>query len=584
MNSDFITLMPPAFILILGGFILPFFQDNAKRILIILLPILAFYQSWSINADVSEITFSIASFDLQLLFEHQYSKLFATIFCFMAFTGGIFGLKTAKTMESSAAFIYAGGALGVVFSGDLISFFLYWELMAVASAIVVFCGNTDVARRAGLRYSYVHFIGGVILLSGIISYIALGGSNAFTSLASSMEWMLTTTPDALSISLWLMLVGIIINAAVPPLATWLPDSYPSASPTGAVFLSAFTTKTAIFALLILFAGNALLIYIGLASMLYGIVYAMLQNNIRRTLAYGLISQVGLMMIGIGIGTEAALLAVSMVAFGHILYKGLWFMVTGAVIASTGRSRAHELGALWHHHKPLAVIAIFATLAMIAPLTTGFLGKTLLGDAMENSDVSHNIYLLVTASTAGMFMVLVRLLWQIFFDKAPDSPAKIKPIPINMYLAMGAMVLATILPALPVVYQSLLGFTVVNIPNFSDVYHFKALLSQSEVILFSTLAFFLLKPWFKTTSSTLLDFDWIYRVFLKRLFKMILVRVHYHYLPTALAHANMGIKQIIHSAYKLNGPKGIFSRSWNISTTVLWSVLLLGIYMALYYTA
>lgn len=585
MNSDLITHLPPAFILIFGGFILPFFQENAKRILILSLPLLALYQSWNLPAELADHHFSLMGFDVKLLFAHEYSLIFATIFCVMAFTGGLYGLGSASLTESSAAFIYAGGALGIVFSGDLFSFFIYWELMAVASTIIVMCGGSAAARFAGLRYAYIHFIGGVILLSGILAYVTIHGSAEFSSLGSHMDWLLTTSPDSYTIAIWLMLIGILVNAAVFPASAWLPDSYPEASPTGAVFLSAYTTKTTVFTLMVLFAGNGLLIYAGILSIIYGLTYAIVQNDIRRALAYGLISQVGVMLVGIGVGTDAALLAVALVAFGHILYKGLWFMVAGAVIKSTERQGLHELGALWHHHKPLAAIAGIASLAMIAPLTAGFIGKSMLSESLTASDVGVAYYL-VTASAACMFLVLFRLFWQIFFEKAPQARATIRPIPLPMYLAMIVMAAIATLPSFPYVYGWLLTFSpaVEQQAVSLSLYSAKHLLAQTEIILFTILAFFVLKPFLKTNSSLLLDIDWCYRVLLKRVLSLALKRIHSHYWHTIQAHIEMGVRHITRGTYKLHGPKGIFSRNWNISITVMWSILLLGVYLVLYYTS
>lgn len=583
MSSELIAHLPPAFILILGGFLLPFFKENARRTLVVLLPVLALLQSWMLPTDAADFVYRIAGFEVKLLYIHDYSKLFATIFCLMAFTGSIYALNKASLTESCASFIYAGSALGVVFSGDLLSFFIFWELMAIASSIVIFCSGTCDSRAAGLRYGYMHFVGGAILLCGITSYITLSGSAELAPIVSQMDWMLTLTPDAYVISLWLMMIGVLINAAVPPLSAWLPDSYPEASTTGTIFLSTYTTKTAVFALLILFAGNDLLLYIGAFTMVYGLLYALLENNVRRSLSYGLISQIGVMIIGIGIGSDAALAAVVLVAFGHILYKGLWFMVAGAVIEATERRNLNELGMLWHHMKPTAIIAGIASLAMAAPLTTGFIGKTLLGEAATEAKL-HTFYLCLTAGAASMFLVLARLYWNIFFGSTPASAARIKPTSNTMLIAMSLMAIACTIPAFPHLYSWLLSHVLPKDITLPTLYSIKHVIAQSELILFSALAFLTLNPFLKNTTSTLLDFDWLYRVLIKRVLKAILGRIHYHYWPTALSHTWLALSRIIKSAYVVHGPKGVFSRSWNISTTVLWSVALLGIYMALYYSS
>ena len=202
----------------------------------------------------------------------------------MAFAGGLFALNQSRVVELAAAFCYAGSAIGVAFAGDLLTVFIFWELMAIASTLVVWSAGPS-ARGAGLRYAAVHLLGGVLLMAGIAGEIAATGSLAFGKLA------LDTVPR------WLILAGFLINAGAPPLSAWLPDAYPESSWSGMVFLSAFTTKAAVYVLLRGFPGTELLIYVGLFMVFYGIVYAILENDMRRILAYSIVNQVGFMVVG-----------------------------------------------------------------------------------------------------------------------------------------------------------------------------------------------------------------------------------------------------------------------------------------------
>ena len=115
----------------------------------------------------------------------------------------------------------------------------------------------------------------------------------------------------------------------------------NSSPTGSVFLSAFTTKTAVLALILLFPGEPVLIWIGLYMIMYGIIYALLENDARRILAYSIVNQVGFMVCAVGIGTAMALNGAAAHAFAHIIYKALLFMSAGAVIYRTGQDEVHR---------------------------------------------------------------------------------------------------------------------------------------------------------------------------------------------------------------------------------------------------
>ena len=127
------------------------------------------------------------------------------------------------------------------------------------------------------------------------------------------------------------MIGFCVNAAVIPLHAWLPDAYPEATVTGAVFMSAFTTKTAVYVLARGFAGFEILAIMGTLMTLYGVFYATIENNARRILSYHIVSQVGYMVAGIGVGTAMTVNGACAHAYAHILYKGLLFMGAGTLL-------------------------------------------------------------------------------------------------------------------------------------------------------------------------------------------------------------------------------------------------------------
>ncbi len=222
------------------------------------------------------------------------------------------------------------------FAGDLITLFVFWEMMAIGSTLVILCGGKG-SEHAAFRYAALHLLGGVLLMAGIAGEIQATGSVAFGKL------------DASTVSRCLILAGFLINAGAPPLSAWLPDAYPQASWSGMVFLSAFTTKTAVYVLIRGFPGTELLIWIGLFMVFYGIIYAILENDMRRILAYSIVNQVGFMVTGIGIGTEMALNGAAAHAFTHIIYKALLLMSAGSVLLHDRAQQVHGPRRAVPHH-------------------------------------------------------------------------------------------------------------------------------------------------------------------------------------------------------------------------------------------
>ena len=297
------------------------------------------------------------------------------------------------------------GAIGVSFAGDLITMFVFWELMALFSTVVVWCGGTESARAAGIRYAVIHLIGGIILKIGIEGLMIQTGSIEIRALNLD------------SFATWVIFVGVLINAAAPPISAWLADAYPESSPMGGVFLSAFTTKTAVLALILLFPGQPILIWIGLFMIFYGIIFALLENDMRRILSYSIVNQVGFMVTGIGIGTELALNGAAAHAFTHIIYKALLFMSAGAVLYQTGVRKCSELGGLFRTMPLTTICGTVGALAISSfPYTSGFISKSMISSSAAGEHLTLVWFLLVAAS-AGVFLHAgIKFPWFVFFQK------------------------------------------------------------------------------------------------------------------------------------------------------------------------
>ncbi len=566
MMIDFI---PPAIYLLAGALLIGLTRGSARTAVLFLAPLATLWAIWQVPDGV---VFDLAFLDYRIepLEGSPVRRLFATIFAIMVLIGGLYAYRQAKWYELAAAYAYAAGAIGVSFAGDLISLFLFWELMALFSTVVVWCGGTPAARQAGIRYAVMHLLGGVILKVGIEGVIVHTGS-------IDVQPMLATNFDT-----WMILIGILINTAAPPVSAWLADSYPESSPTGSVFLSAFTTKTAVLALILLFPGEPVLIGIGLFMVMYGIIYALLENDIRRILAFSIVNQVGFMVCAIGIGTEMAINGAAAHAFAHIIYKALLFMSAGVVVYRTGMNRCTDVGGLFRTMPLTAICGIIGALAISGfPLTSGFTTKTMISQAAANDSLVF-VYFMLAAASAGVFLHAgIKFPWFVFFQK--DSGLRPKDAPWNMGLAM--IVFAGLCILIGVAPELLYRFLPYQVDY--EAYTASKVLFYLQLLLFSGLAFFLLLPLMKRTLTISLDTDWLWRVVLYRAARLVIAII------TAIGTRLSALSQSTASRLQKlamrhfatgNGKEkpGVFARTWPIGSTALWIVILLTGYIVVYY--
>jgi multicomponent Na+:H+ antiporter subunit D len=556
-------VLPPALFLLVGAALIGLTRGNLRTGTLLLTPLAALWAVWQVPDGVV-VTASFLGYDIEPVEGSPLRRLFASIFAIMAFAGALFAFRQARAVELAAAFAYAAGAVGVCFAGDLITLFLYWELMAIFSTVVVWCGGTPAARAAGIRYAIMHLLGGVILKVGIEGVVVHTGS-------VDIQPLLATNFDT-----WMILIGILINAAAPPVSAWLADAYPASSPTGSVFLSAFTTKSAVLALILLFPGESVLIWIGLYMIFYGIIYALLENDARRILAYSVVNQVGFMVCAVGIGTETALNGAAAHAFAHIVYKALLFMSAGVVVYRTGLTRCSDLGGLFRTMPLTCICGIVGALAISSfPLTSGFTTKTLISVAAEQQGLAV-VYFLLAAASAGVFLHAgIKFPWFVFFQK--DSGLRPADAPWNMGAAMVLFsFLCIFLGVFPEPLWALLPY-----PVEYDAYAPDKVLFYLQLLLFSGLAFFLLLPMMRRTLTISLDTDWLWRVLMTRLAKALFRAVGQAW-RTARSQKEALRRRLGSGLTRLLSGSGALGRTWQVGTTALWIAVLLTTYVMLYY--
>lgn len=495
--------LPPAVILLVGAVVLAYLPARFRRPAAVVLAALALLQVAGLTSGTRE-TFAFWGGELTWLDVDALSLVFGWIFGITILVWSVYAWHLEEKLELVSAFLYGGCALGVVFAGDLLTLFLYWEGMALASTGVILAAGTRGATKAALRYLVVHLGGGVLLLFGILLHAqAQGGDLTFGAIALD-------GPGP-----WLILLGFGVNAAIPPLSAWLPDAYPEGSPSGSVFLSAFTTKTSVYVLATAFAGLDLLVVMGAFMSLYGIFYALNENDARRVLSYSIINQVGFMVCGIGIGTPLAINGVAAHAFCHILYKSLLFMSAGAVLYRTGRSKCTELGGLWRTMPWTLVFGLVGALSISAmPFTNGFISKPMVvqaaADGMSTSSLLWGAYLVLMVASAGVSLHAgIKFPWFVFFAK--DRGLRPKEAPFPMLLAMGILsVLCIGLGVYPEPLYALLPTAIGAGGLDFHAYTAEHVVLQFEVLIASGFAFFLLLPVLRRTDTITVDTDWFYR--------------------------------------------------------------------------
>jgi len=491
-----INALPPAVILIAGALAVPLLKGRIRAAWMLLLPVLSFVNLLAIPVGTH---FAVDFMGYRVVFGavDRLSLIFGYIFHLIAFISNLYALHVEDRGQNVSGLIYAGAALGVTFAGDLFSLFAFWEMLTITATFLILARRTPEALGAGFRYFLVHVAGGLCLLAGIILHVQQVGSAAFGYIGL----------DGGLASL-LIFIGFGVNCAWPLLHPWLTDSYPEATITGTIFLSAFTTKTAIYALARAYPGTEALIWLGTAMAAFPIFYAVIENDLRRVLSYSLINQVGFMVVGIGIGTALAVNGAVAHAFNDILFKGLLFMTMGAVLYRTGKIKATDLGGLYKSMPWTCTFCIVGAASISAfPLFSGFVSKSMVMEAAAHGNMRFVWFVLLFASAGVFHHAGIKIPFFAFFSH--DSGLRPKEAPRHMLLAMG------ITAALCIFIGSFPRFLYALLPYATDYQPYTAshVISQTQLLFFSALAFTLLLLsgiYPAEIRSINLDADWLYR--------------------------------------------------------------------------
>lgn len=549
--------------------ILALFTRGWLRAVIMLgTPFIAAYGLYNLDAGYT-LTTTLMGFEMTPIRIDRLSMLFGYLFCIAALLGTIYSLYHKDTVQHFAAQAYAGSAIGAVLAGDMLTLFIYWELMALTSSVLIFARRSEASFHAGIRYLVTQIISGLLLLAGIIIYYQSVGNLDFNFIGLD-------SPGG-----WLIFLAFGIKSAFPLFHNWLTDAYPEATVSGTVFLSSFTTKVAVYALARSYAGTEILIYIGGVMAFFPIYYAVIENDLRRVLTYSLINQVGFMVVGIGIGTELALNGAVGHAFADVIFKGLLMMSMGAVLHATGEMRGSELGGLYKRMPKTTFFAIIGAASISAfPLFSGFVSKSMVVSAVLLEGY-YGVWLILLFAAAGVFHHAgIKIPFFAFFahDSKHSKTAKEAPSPMLWAMALSS-VLCIVIGIFPQTFYSMMPW-----PMDYSPYDTTHVLAQLQLLFFSALAFVWLKlagiypPELKSVN---VDAEWIYR----KLFPKVIYSVG-NVFAAIYSKVEFKAERLLQStqgtANQFFGAQGFLSNFRSLGGMVMWVAVLLSASLFLYY--
>lgn len=494
LNAIGLDNLHPGMIMMLFGMLIWVMPEFMRKPLSILAPVAAGIAFFLLNED-SKFTYKMTdNLKVELINVDRMTLAFMIVFVLISLIAAIYSLETQDRKESGMSAFYAGSIMGVVLAGDSLAFIVFWEISAFASTYLIFARKSRRASRSAFRYILMHGFGGNMLLVGIMIHIAKYGTE-FVNISASRD-----------ISFWLVLIGVAVNAAIPPFNGWLSDSYPESTISGTLYMGSFTTKAAIYALIRFFAGTEFLIWVGAIMAVYAACMAIMENDIRRLLSYHIVSQLGMMVAALAVGSEIGIDGASAHAVTNIMFKGVLLMGAGAIIYATGKSKITELGGLWRKMPITSACFLIASLAIAGlPFSSGFASKALVTESLTEGGYTIP-YLLVTAAGVGTLLsITLKINYFVFFGKT-DKKVEVNEIPNSMSVAMALGTIITIV--IGIFPETLYNYTThATVVNPFTLHH---ILEYVAIFIGSTIPFVIYLKKMAPHDEVSVDFDWFYR--------------------------------------------------------------------------
>ena len=322
----------------------------------------------------------------------------------------------------------AAGVCNAFLAGDLFNLFVSFEVLLSASFVLLTIGATAERVRAGISYVMVSMVSSLIFLIGIALVYAAAGTLNFAELALRLDHI---APGIRSMLFAVLLVGFGIKAAVFPLSTWLPDSYPTApAPVTAVF-AGLLTKVGVYAIIrshsLLFPGgglDSLLLVAALLTMLIGVFGAIAQSDIKRLLSFTLVSHIGYMVFGVAVSSRLGMSGAIYYVAHHIIVQTTLFLVVGLIERQAGASTLRRLGGLAAASPVLALLFMLPALSLGGvPPFSGFIGKiAVLQAGAQNGSVLAWILVAGGVTTSLLTLYVMMRVWtKAFWRPRADAP-------------------------------------------------------------------------------------------------------------------------------------------------------------------
>ena len=570
MMSSVIPFLP----LMIGALAALFLRGWARNIIMLVAPVVGALNLMGLEHGVFW-SMEFMGYALEPVKVDKLSLMFGYLFHLAALIAIIYALHVKDTVQHVAGLAYAASAVGAVFAGDLLTLFVFWELLALTSVFLIWARRTDRAYSSGVRYLIIQVLSGVLLLAGLLIFASVNNSLLFTHIGLEHDGIA-------EVGAWLIFAAFGIKSAFPFVHNWLTDSYPESTPSGTIFLASFTTKVAVYAFARGFAGEEILVWIGVTMACFPIFFAVIENDLRRVLAYSLINQIGFMIVGIGIGTALALNGAVAHAFNDVIFKGLLMMTMGAVLHMTGKINGSELGGLYKSMPKTTILCIVGAASISAfPLFSGFVSKSMIMAAAVKEGYDY-VWLALLFAAAGVFHHAgIKIPYFAFF--AHDSGIRTTEPPKNMLIAMTLGAVACVILG---TFPAQTVYALLPWEHDYQPYDLTHVLTQLQLLFFSALAFVWLnlqRLYPPELPSTNLDVDWVYRKFAPVYIKRLACAVYGTYEKVEKSLTNV-IKQMINHSYdaEQDRPKGYFARLWPTETMVVWVAVLLTVYLVLYY--
>ncbi len=559
--------LPPFALFFIGALLAAITRGLPQKFVLIATPIVSFINLLAVSTGDS-YAYSLFGLDLNLVFADRLAMLFGYLFHIAGLIGVIYALHVKDKLQHIAALAYAGSAIGAVFSGDWITLFLFWEGLALSSVFLILARRTDRSFKSAMRYLVFQVLSGVLLFGGALMLIGTGEGTRVQALE-----LIVKAPDSINqLGVWLIFAAIGIKAGFPLVHTWIVDAYPEATVTGTVFLSAFTTKVAVYALARCFAGTEILVPIGLTMACFPIFFAVIENDVRRVLSYSTINQVGFIVCGIGLGSELAINGAVAHAFNDVFFKGVLMMSMGAVLLRTGTINSTDLGGLYKSMPKTALLSLIGVAAISAvPLFNGFVSKAIIMSEMLYKGHTIGWLLLLFAAASAFYYAGIRVQFSTFFSQ--DSGRRVEEAPTNMLIAMTISACFCVgIGCFPDLLYRILPYKMDYSPY--DATH---ILTQLQLLFFSALGFvglqhFKLYP--PELRATNIDSDVIYRKAIPSFYNLIVnvIASIKGLIGNVLSKtANLSIDKLI----QICRPYGVLARGWGINNMVYILVLFFG---------